>query len=269
MTWKDAIVFTFQRNKHFDKFRPMHYRDITDYVIWNNLVDTKGQTPANTVSNTLTTNNDIFEPLGEGEYKLTEKGEKYNINSTKQKASKEEPTNLPIKESQDQLSENDKQILIPAYGMYWMREGINWDKHPKLLGVQSTGVPPIDLSDMRGVYMLYDGREVIYVGQAVDRPILKRLIEHTKNRLANRWNRFSWFGIDSIDSSAEVIKTENSIKTDIYSLVNAFEGILIEGLEPRQNRKQGDNFGFEYYQEIDLEVRKNRLVSELSKLNLT
>lgn len=267
MTWKDAIVYTLQRNKNFDKFRPMHYRDITDYVIGNNLVDTNGQTPANTVSRTLTTNNDIFEPLGEGEYKLTDVGEKYIINSPKKKSTKDSSTKIPKKDFKELSVEAEKQILIPNYGMYWLREGINWEKHPKLLGVQSTGVPPIDLSEMRGVYMLYDGREVIYVGQALDRPILKRLIDHTKNRLANRWNRFSWFGVDTVDpNTAKVIISENTFKIDLSCLVNAFEGILIEGLEPRQNRKQGDNFGFEYYQEIDQEVRKNRLVSELSKL---
>ena len=65
---KRCYFYTLPRNKHFDKFRPMHYRDITDYVIGNNFEDTKEQTPVNKDSNTLTTNNNILEPLGEGEF---------------------------------------------------------------------------------------------------------------------------------------------------------------------------------------------------------
>ena len=91
--------------------------------------------------------------------------------------------------------------------------------------------------------------------------------EHTKNRLSTRWDRFSWFGIDAVNpETLKIIPTDLTFKTDIYSLANALEGILIEGLEPRQNRRQGDNFGFEYYQEIDKEVIKSKTLTDLLKL---
>lgn len=62
------------------------------------------------------------------------------------------------------------------------------------------------------------------------------------------------------------MKMGESVLTNIHALVNALEGILIEGIEPRQNRKQGDNFGFEYYQEIDKEILKEKYLSGLKKL---
>lgn len=262
LTWKDAVVHILQQSRKGDEYSPMHYRDITNAIIENNLIKTKGKTPANTVSAILTGNKDLFESLGEGEFKLTTFGETHGLG----KGSKN-VTDAPkgVGQSNSQEEQHPFTKLIQSYGMYWVRDAINWHSNTRLLGVQSFGADAIDLSEMRGIYMLYDGREVIYVGQATD-SILKRLIQHTKNRLATRWNRFSWFGIDGVGEDGKLIKIDNNVVTDINTLVDALEGILIEGLEPRQNRRQGDNFGFEYYQEIDREVAKRKLLSEVQKL---
>ena len=160
MTWKDAIIHVLQNNRLNDSYRPMHYRDITDLIIDQKLRDSYGKTPADTVNAQLTTNKNLFESLGEGIYRLTEKGESFaDFGKQPQKngtVNKEENTPL----SEIKISKT----LIKTYGMFWMRDGVNWNHNPKLLGVQSTGATPVDLSEMRGIYMLYDGREVIYVG---------------------------------------------------------------------------------------------------------
>lgn len=257
MTWKDAIIYVMQNNKSNGECQPMHYRDITDSIIEQQLRDSIGKTPADTVSAQLTTNKDLFESLGNGIYRLI----KGKVNSDGGKNTSNSKSTL---KTTDKPSSNS--TLIKCYGMYWTRDAINWEHSPKLLGVQSDGASPIDLSEMRGVYLLYDGREVIYVGQAAKQPILKRLIEHTKNRLATRWNRFSWFGIDNINEKGCVSKIDDPFSTTIGNLVDALEGILIEGLEPRQNRRQGDNWGFEYYQKVDDAIVKNVLINKLQKL---
>lgn len=267
MTWKEAIVYILQNNKLNGELRPMHYRDITDWILEKELrgKGEYGNTPANTVSMYLTKNPNLFEALGGGEYRLTDAGRKYHleyIENTPSKNQEESEENVQGHKTSDASPDP----LIKNFGMYWIRDGVNWKHNPKLLGSQSDGAQPIDLSEMRGVYMLYDGREVIYVGQAADQPILKRLIQHTKNRLATRWNRFSWFGIDKVNKEGKVEKISNPIVTDVSKIITALEGILIEGLEPRQNRKGGDNFGFEYYQEIDKNLAKTRIYNELEKL---
>ncbi len=249
MTWKDAIIYIMQHNTMNGECQPMHYRDITNLIIEQQLTDSIGKTPAETVNAGLSTNKDLFESLGNGIYRMI-----IERSPASKPTSESTGTSIPTKES-----------LIKSYGMFWMRNGINWEHSPKLMGVQSTGAEPVDLSEMRGIYLLYDGREVIYVGQAADQPILKRLIHHTKNRLATRWNRFSWFGIDNIEEGC-ISKIDNFIGTTVESLVNALEGILIEGLEPRQNRRQGDNWGFEYYQTIDDEIEKQDMKNKLFKL---
>lgn len=262
MTWKEAIKKVLEENKIGDSYLPMHYRDITNKIIEENLVAGYGKTPARTVSMTLTTSKGMFTRVDEGTYILTSPANTA-VNHNTNKVGEKQASNRDNKTTPCPKLEK----IVPSYGMYWMRDAINWESTPKLLGVESTGASPIDLSEMRGIYMLYDGREVIYVGQAVDRPIIKRLSEHTKNRLATRWDRFSWFGLDGIHpDSGKIIKQSEYFTSDLHSLANVLEGILIEGLEPRQNRRQGDNFGFEYYQEIDKDVLKDKLLSNLKKL---
>lgn len=262
MTWKEAVITVLKTNKKGGIYVPMHYRDITNAIFENNLIDSNGKkTPANTVSATLTKNKDIFESVGNGEFRFKECVAEYSDAQSK-KCIDEDLPDMTLKEDHTTHIHTN---LIQSFGMYWIKDGINWNKRPRLLGTQSSGSKPIDLSEMRGIYMLYDGREVIYVGQATD-SILKRLIQHTKNRLATRWNRFSWFGIDDINEKGQIVKTDNTFQTKIEHLIDTLEGILIEGLEPRQNRKQGDNFGFEYYQHIDKEIAKDKIMDDLKKV---
>lgn len=263
MTWKEAIKKVLEENKIGDSYLPMHYRDITNKIIEDNLVGSYGKTPARTVSMTLTTSKGLFTRVDEGTYILSLPTK----NALKNSDTNQTGRSKSINTSNVTTSYPKHDKLVPSYGMYWMWDAINWEATPKLLGVESTGASPIDLSEMRGIYMLYDGREIIYVGQAIDRSIIKRLSEHTKNRLATRWDRFSWFGLDSIHpDNGKIIKQSEDFSSDLHSLANVLEGILIEGLEPRQNRKQGNNFGFEFYQEIDKEVLKDKLLYSLKKL---
>lgn len=50
-------------------------------------------------------------------------------------------------------------------------------------------------------------------------------------------------------------------------MVPALEAILIEALEPRQNRKRGDDLAaVEYLQQEDLEIKKQKLKGDLEAL---
>ena len=79
--------------------------------------------------------------------------------------------------------------------MFWRRNAVEWQATPKLLGKQQVGATPVDFNKQLGIYLLYDGREVIYIGRTTDRPLGRRLFEHLSDRLAARWDRFSWFGL--------------------------------------------------------------------------
>lgn len=117
------------------------------------------------------------------------------------------------------------------------------------------------------MYVLADHHSVVYVGRAVDRPLGQRLYEHTLDRLSGRWNRFSWFGFYGVSDAGNL--TEEPLTPTLSSIVSAFEAILIETLEPPQNRRRGDDFtGVEYIQDIDPELKEQELQATLRSIEL-
>lgn len=253
MTWKEAVISVLKNSLKTKEFVPMHYKDITDIILSEELKTTTGRTPARTVSAVLTTYRNLFIPMGNGYFGLSEEGKQYeNNNASPQSSNSEQEAReeILLNESIETI-ENEK--VIKHYGVFWNRKYVDWRSNQfKLLGTDSQSTQPVDFRKMRGVYLLYDFREVVYVGQAKgNSSIADRLKFHTKDRHANRWNRFSWFGIDNVDgTTGEIIPSADNLRIDLDNLVDALEGLLIEGIEPRQNRKRGDNFGNEYNQFI-------------------
>jgi hypothetical protein len=97
----------------------------------------------------------------------------------------------------------------------------------------------------------------VYVGRATEQNLGRRLYQHTPDRLNGRWDRFSWFGVYPIneDGSLRVDVTFNRVTVD--TLIATMEAVLIEGLEPRQNRKRGDDFqAVEFLQAEDPAVQQ-------------
>lgn len=263
MKWIDAIVKVLQNNKQDNGvYAPMHYSDITDAIIQQNLRETYGITPKNTANAYMSTRPDLFNSLGGGFYGLTQAGINYEVdNKNKSRDNKEvdaEDAQINSKINQEIEKANESKI-IKIFGMFWDRTKIEW-RRGKMKGRQNVGSEVVDFKDVRGLYVLYDGREVIYVGQALKTPILKRLKDHTKDRLSGRWNRFSWFSIDGINPDGTIFKVDKRISMDLEHLIDALEGIMIEGLEAPQNRRQGNNFGDEYIQDDNIEMEKEQIL---------
>ena len=121
----------------------------------------------------------------------------------------------------------------------------------------------VDFNRQLGIYLLYDGREVIYVGRTTDRALGRRLYEHTIDRLSARWDRFSWFGLLPVSEEGDICALPESYSA--AKLIPALEAVLIEALEPRQNRKRGDDLAaVEYLQKVDPEIEKKRANATLN-----
>jgi hypothetical protein len=150
--------------------------------------------------------------------------------------------------------------------MYWTRAGILWTGTPRLLGQQQAGSTPVDFCGQRGVYLLHDGRAVVYVGRTTEQPLGIRLKQHTSDRLSGRWDRFSWFGVYPATESG-ALATAGAVTYDLEMLIVTMEALLIEGLEPPQNRKRGDDFkAVEFIQVEDPETQKAKIVQLLGRL---
>lgn len=243
MNWKRAIEKTLK-----DAGTPMHYGEIAEAIVSNGLKAKVGATPANSVVAII--GNSMRDDGKATPFFRVVPG-MYTLKSLVDSEGQGEP-------DEDQESLGKATGGIKAYGAYWSRASIRWD-NPKLLGQQQDGADSVDLSEQIGVYLLYHEREVIYVGQATDSPIIKRLQHHTKTRLRARWDRFSWFGLYSVSEKGKLITNQSTV-SDSGSLIRTLEAVLIEAMEPRQNRRGGDHFSdIDYIQVEDPEIEKDKM----------
>ena len=118
----------------------------------------------------------------------------------------------------------------------------------------------------KGVYLLHDGNKVVYVGRKTDQPLGLRLKQHTSDRLNGRWDRFSWFGIFGVSEDGRLAKKTADV-FNIDNLIATMEALLIEGLEPPQNRKRGDDFSaVEFLHVADPEIQKSQIYDLMEML---
>jgi hypothetical protein len=249
LTWRKAIEKVLSESPG-----AMHYQKITDKIIEDGLRSNLGATPASSVYSVLITaiKNEgtkcPFQKIGKGLFVW------------KAKAGITQQPSMPVEEPEQ---EDEVQYeIITSFGMFWRRDAIEWAATPRILGMQQLGAKPVDFHKQLGIYLLYDGREVIYVGRATERPLGRRLYEHTADRLSSRWDRFSWFGLLPVSEAGELGSLPDSYVST--KIIPAVEAILIEALEPRQNRKRGDDLSaVEYIQKEDPEIQKKKLKQSL------
>jgi len=274
MSWWDAILTVLEDSKE-----AKHYTDISDEIIDRGLRSTVGATPPNTVnaiiSGSLASDptKSPFERTARGMYRLRVMAEQAppqaSVGTLTPGVSETANTNAGVEAA---ASVKETTGLINALGMYWSRGKIDWSPGtPRLLGRQNASSQVVDLSDQRGVYLLYDRSEVIYVGRATDQGMGLRLRQHISDRLAGRWDRFSWFGVYGVSESGGLDKSDPTY--DRTLLIATMEALLIESVEPSQNRQRGAEFrAVEFLQVEDPEVeriKKRALIAEMqSKLGI-
>lgn len=251
LTWKRAINKVLAENPH-----PLHYKEITEKIIADGLRTSLGATPAATVNAQISASikklgdDSPYVRIAKGTFTLSRKATPTN-SAKKAKPATPEPED-----------EEEQYAIVSSFGMFWRREAVEWVGKPKLLGMQQIGATPVDFTKQVGIYLLYDGREVIYVGRTTDRPLGRRLYEHTIDRMSARWDRFSWFGLLPVSEAGTLGKLPESF--DATKMIPALEAILIEALEPRQNRKRGDDLAaVEYLQKEDPAIRKKMVKDTL------
>jgi len=254
LKWKDAVIKVLE-----DEKKALHYTEIAELIAERSYRISLGATPQDTVSATLTTEintnkkKSIFAKVDRGYYILR----KFLDDSTQL-----------LTEEVTQKEKTEKTRIINSFGIYWNRSLVHWKSTPELLGIQQIGASEVNFKDQIGIYLLHDSRETIYVGQAIEQPLGLRLKAHTVDRLSGRWDRFSWFGFYPVSDTGKLDKYIKLDNITIQDLGNILEAILIESIEPRQNRKQGNLFsGIEYLQQESAEIRKKKkeeLIRELT-----
>jgi hypothetical protein len=256
MPWREAMIKVLAESDV-----PLHYSEIAQAIIDKEYRVDVGATPAATVAANLSEslrrdNPSPFAKVERGVYTLADRP-------------------APVAVSVDSGVADEAQVdaqemgLINAFGMFWSRDRVLWKTTmPRLLGVQQSGSASVNFTAQAGVYVLYDGSRAVYVGRVTEPRIGLRLFEHTRDRLTGRWDRFSWFGVRGVDADGELRPIPSS-GIAVTTLIATMEALLIEGLEPPQNRRQGDGFNaVEFIQDTDPEViqaRDRRVLDQLAQ----
>ncbi len=261
LKWKEAIVKVLEEEK-----KALHYTEIAEIIAKRGYRKSLGATPQDTVSANMTTDintnkeKSIFAKVDRGYYILRKYLDDAAQLLTDDSKSKSKTNPEAVK---------DKLRIVNAFGIYWDRSLVHWKSNPELLGIQQVGAKPVNFQSQIGVYLLHDTRETIYVGQAIDQPLAQRLRNHISDRLSGRWNRFSWFGFYPVNKTGTLSLDIDFKNLTVRDIADILEAILIESIEPRQNRKQGNLFsGIEYLQVESPELQKKQkeqMLKELTK----
>ncbi len=247
-TWKEAIYKVMLENGG-----EMTSSEIADAILKQGLKEST-PTPAATVGANIYVSikkrgkKSPFALAGKAKFKLI----KENIPQNKK-----EDKDLTKEEVVESIN---KENIVKAFGMFWDRNGVDWDSNAvKLWGEPSNfsgknsknNDTKVNFADESGIYILYDHRTIVYVGRAIQGTLGQRLKEHTRDRLNTRWNRFSWFGTIAIKEDGKLAKESLADNFSMEKVISTMEAILIEALEPLQNRKRGDEFDCEFTQVFD------------------
>jgi hypothetical protein len=255
LTWEDAVVAVMA-----DEGKALHYADIAERIMARGLrgpVANPAAVVRRVLGQSIRDGHDRFQRTNDGEYILRE------ILTPAPLLPRPKATPEP---STDDVDDTDAGA-IQALGMFWRREAVLWSRaKPSLWGHQSAGAQSVDFAGQVGVYLLHDRDRTIYVGRAAD-ALHTRLRAHTIDRLAGRWDRFSWFGLRKVSDDGSLANP--SVAWTHNVVIESLEAVLIEAMEPPLNRKRGDNFaGVEYLQVDDPaidEARKKQVLSDVLK----
>jgi hypothetical protein len=259
-SWKEAALAVLQ-----DAMEPMTAQEIVQEIVERKLKTVLGATPWATVGAHMYAS--MKSEGAASPFILPEKG-RFALRA---KGVPPIPSALLSEIAEQSGAANGKPSakgIINALGMFWERSKVDWNgPQTKLMGMQSVG-KPVDFGSQRGIYLLHDTQGVLYVGKAHPGSLSQRLWQHTFDRLGGRWTRFSWFGLYPATEDGMLQTDDAPPINSAVALVLTLEAILIEALEPRQNRKRGDtNFeDIEFLQSIDPNIELKRKFAILDEL---
>ena len=231
MLWDDAI----QKVLGDAYPNPLHYADIAEKIVEQGLREKVGANPPNQVYATIYqsrkgANDSPYVKRGKGFFLLRKMPE-------------------DVDQDVEPGEGNDKAPAI-SVGWHWKRAAVDWKKaQPPLRGVwdgSKQGRESVDFSEQIGVYLLHDkSKRVVYAGRTTgSKGFGGRLKDHTTDDLGNKWSRFSWFGFREVDERGRLGQGElvDALPEGLGQgrLVKLMEMMLIQALEPSENKKSGD-----------------------------
>ena len=133
--------------------------------------------------------------------------------------------------------------LIKCYGEFWNPDMVDWGKRGagnkgKLIGQIKPSNKHIDFWEARGIYVLHENFKAIYVGQAFSTQIGKRLRDHLSDRIAGRWDMFSWYSTSAVRTTTRDVSKPGQRQIRPETIVDTMEALAILVADPALNRKR-------------------------------
>ena len=119
---------------------------------------------------------------------------------------------------------------IAAFGRHW-EFGEEEASSRKLLGMRQGGKILVNMADQIGVYILYEREKAVYVGKTDSGGLIDRLGAHSRGSKWRRWDRFSWFGLRTINEETGELQ-ELDEKARLGLITDIGESLLIDVLQP-------------------------------------
>ncbi len=151
-------------------------------------------------------------------------------------------------------------VPIKNVGLFWQSDRVFWGKPGdggKLLGrlLEARKGPVSDFWDQRGIYALYRGYDLVYVGKADQRSIGDRLRDHRRDHLTGRWDRFSWFGFRNVNADGSLSKFPGVLPVNSSTVLTHMEALLIMVAEPPMNGQSGQlGNRVEWFEQVPADV---------------
>lgn len=133
--------------------------------------------------------------------------------------------------------------LIKCYGEFWNPDMVDWGRRGArnrgaLIGRIKPSNMQIDFWEGRGIYVLHDNFKAIYVGRAFRTPMGKRVRDHLSDRLAGRWDMFSWFSTSAVRTTQQDVSKPAKRQVSPETIIGTMEALAILIANPALNRKR-------------------------------
>lgn len=142
-------------------------------------------------------------------------------------------------------------MKVTSFGLFWREDEIDWQPGTgnrntfRLLGRVGANSGTLKICDFRhqsGIYVLYDDYGPTYVGLTRALGLGQRLKNHTTDRHAGTWDRFSWFGFKTVSDDVDGVGLKvleagkDKVKSSQFTTIGDLEALLIAAMGTRLNR---------------------------------
>jgi hypothetical protein len=167
-------------------------------------------------------------------------------------------------------------MLIRAFGTFWNPEIVDWGSlgrgnQGRLLGkVPIDGkTHTVDFWEGKGIYVLHDNFDTVYIGKAFGTELGPRLRNHLSDRLTGRWDMFSWYTLSTVNKTSSDLRAPGKRQLAPETVNDTLEALAISISDPPLNRRHEsipEAYEVEQVEEEDPTAIKDYLEEIIDKL---